>query len=800
MRRFLLLVAILLSAFTLRAQEDEEFYYPYAERQSEPALPWIESDSSLFYRAVQRPRDLYGEVTRYAFSEVAALRRGIAYEQERNTLDGLEISYRNLSLIRALNLHRGVEQPGEEGFLSLGDPYPSSHRLQVALTDSRYRMALRYGGHFSLPADWQLRLYAEGRIGRDAFSRGVYTRSVRAGLNLQKRWGEHLALSLTAAFAPSERGAASSSTREAFELVGDPYYNPAWGFCEGEERSARVKRELLPLVAAGLEWKITHATTLNAALTAEFGFLRRSSLGWFDARTPRPDNYRYLPSYFTDPDLSQRVADRWRAGDSRYTQIDWDELYTQNRMSRDGAYYVEQDAVEGITSLQGRIAFRTKVGEGLSLHYGAQAAYHLSCHYLELRDLLGADYLLDIDYYLLDDDTYASSLQNDLHNPNRRVGEGERFGYYYAFEQTCTALFLGADYRTSRWHLGAEFEVEWERIGRKGFYEKELFPGSGSYGDSPSLHFAPYRLTAEVGYAFTPRTSLGLHLRAEGRSPEADDLFLQPQYNNRPIDRPTLERGYDADLTFRHMSRLYEFTASAFLHLRSQMTQTGRYYDDLSGLFADRVVEGIAERTFGLELAGRYYLGERWRLSAALAACRATYISDPLVSLFSDRDNALISDRSESYMHSVVLGGVPQLAALLSATYYGRSWGLGCDLTYAGFRYAHADFMRRTVRVAMQAADSPEALDLFLAQERLPDLFRLDLSAWKSFRLGGETRLVLSLRVENLLGEDSTPYDGYESHRIRRLAVADGYTFRPFDNTLSYAPPRTFYLSASLRF
>ena len=800
MRCWLLLCGMLFSAFMLHAQEDEEFYYPYADYRQEPAMRWIESDTLLFYRAVQQPRNLYGEVTRYAFSEVAFLRRGISYDEERNRLDGLEISYRNLSLLRALKLEKREECAGVEGYTSFLDPVPSSHRLQASLTDSRYRFALRYGARLTLPREWQLGLYAEGRLGRDLYIQGVYTRTIRAALHLQKRWGERLALSLTAAFAPSERGQSSSSTEEAFELVGTPYYNPAWGFYRGEERSARVRRELLPLLAAGLTWELGSATRLMFSATAEFGFLRRSSLGWFDARTPRPDNYRYLPSYFTDPALSQRVADRWRAHDSRYTQIDWDELRIQNEMSREGARYVEQDAVEGITNLQGRVALQTRVGEGVTLRYGVEAGYSLSCRYLEVRDLLGADYLLDIDYYLLDDDTYASSLQNNLHCPDRRVAEGERFGYYYAFEQRQLAAFLGADYHASRWHLGLEAEVGYGDLRRIGFYEKELFPGSGSYGASRRLAFAPYRLKAVVGCAFTPHTALRWHLLTEGHTPEADHLFLQPQYNNRPVDRPALERRLDTDLTFRHTGRRFETSASAFLHLRSNVTQTGRYYDDLAGLFTDRVVEGVAEHTFGLELAARFYPCERWRFSAALVAQRAVYGSNPLVTLYSDRDNTLLSERSESYMGSVSLGGVPRLAALVSASYYGRSWGLGCDASYAGWRYAHADYMRRTVRVAMQAADSEEAFDLFMAQERLSDLFRLDLSVWKRFRLGASSRLILSARIENLLGDDSTPYDAYESHRIRRLSVADGYTFRPFDNTRTYAAPRTFYLSASVVF
>lgn len=800
MHWFLFLIGILFWPLLSYAQGESEDYYPYADHFERGEIPILQSDTSLFYRAALRREDLYGELTRYAYTEVAYRRRGIGFGEERNRLDNLSISYRHLTLLRQLGLPIASGIVEGDSFSSFSEPRPSSYRLQTSLTDSRYRFGLRYAMHLNLPREWQLGLFLEGRTGRDLYTEGCYTRMLRGALRLEKRWSERLRLSLTATLAPSERGLAAPSTAETFELVGDHYYNPAWGFYRSKVRSARVRREFLPLVATSLEWCFTPSTSLQLALGAELGFLRRSSLGWFDARTPHPDNYRYLPSYFTDPLLSATVADRWRAHDSRYTQIDWDELYLQNRMSSDGARYVEQDEVEGVTDLNGSLLLRTTPARGLTLRYGVGLAYHLSSHYLELRDLLGADYLLDIDYYLMDDDTYASSLQNDLHNPGRRVTEGERFGYYYLFEEQQLFAIFEADYQTHRWHFSFCGEVGWHHLRREGLFEKELFPKEGSYGKSRPLHFAPFRLSAEAAYGLNARTHLRMRLMAEHLMPSADDLFLQPQYNNRVIDRPQMEQHYATDLTLQGASARFEWSVAAFLRMRREAIACGRYYDDLSGLFTDRVTEGIDETVYGLELAARYFPVQQWRLLAAFAFQRACYTDNPRVSLYGDRDNTLLSDRSESHLSSLYLGGVPHLSAYLSGTYYGRSWGVGCDFTYLGLRYAHPDFMRRTVRVALQAADSKESFDLFHAQKKLPDLFRTDLSVWKHFRLGRRTRITLSLRVENLLGDDSTPYDSYESHRIRRIPTADGYTYRPFDNRLTYAPARRYYLSAAVKF
>lgn len=791
---------MLSSILTLRAQDEPDPYYPYADYLDRREIPLLRSDSSLFHGAIGQRPDLYGDLTRYAFREVAYRRRGIAYRDERTLLDGLDLGWRHAALLR--QVAQAVPSPwvGHSRYTLLQDPQPTQHRLQLALTDSRYRLALRYRSRLLLPHDWHLGLYAEGRIGDDRFSEGCYTRSLSAALRLDKRWRTATHLSLMVALAPSERGLTSLSTQEAFDLVGDNYYNPAWGFHDGRVRSGRVRRELLPLFALQLAQPLTPSTTLRLTAAAELGTLRNSSIGWFDAPTPRPDNYRYLPSYHTDPHLAEAVADRWRAHDSRYTQINWDELCAQNSLSQGGAYYIEQDRVEQIIDLKGQLTLRTNPSRGPSLTYGLAAHYRQATHFLEVRDLLGADYLLDIDYYLLDDDSYATSLQNDLHNPDRRVVEGERFGHSYALEHHHLWGFLGVDYHHNRWSLRGYGEVGVQRLRRVGHYEKELFPAEGSYGPSHRISLMPYHLWAMVGYTLSPKMHLHLQLAGQGVMPQADDLFLQPQYNNRTIDRPTLEHRYDLELKLQGAAYALEWSVAAFLHQRSHGVEVVRYYDDLSALFVDRVAEQIGERTYGVELATRIRLASRWSLRAALLAQRPCYTSNPQLSLYSDRDNRLLAADLESHMGPLRPGGIPQLAALLAATYYGRQWGVGCDLTYAGLRSAHPDFMRRTDRVALQVADTKEHFELFNSAERLPDLFRLELSAWRYFRLGDSCRLLLSLRVENLLGDESTPYDSYESPRIRRLRVGDDYTYHPFPSNLSYAASRTLYLSAALLF
>lgn len=170
---------------------------------------------------------------------------------------------------------------------------------------------------------------------------------------------------------------------------------------------------------------------MRASAAVETGIRRQSSLAWYDASTPRPDNYHYLPSYFTG-EAFEAVDAVWRAGDERYTQIDWAELYRRNRMQPDGeALYALEDRVERPLRMQTAIRIESEVDPQLTVACALRVDYDAPRRYKQLRDLLGADRLTDIDRFLLDDATYSNRLQNDLRHPDRTVGEGDRFGYDY---------------------------------------------------------------------------------------------------------------------------------------------------------------------------------------------------------------------------------------------------------------------------------------------------------------------------------------------------------------------------------
>ena len=514
--RFLPLCACLATLFlhgvaAAQPYSDDE-YYPYAER--EERRPLLTTDTALFYRAVQGTADLYGEHTDFTLPDVAARRRGLDYDTERTALSGIDLSYRYLTLLRLLGAEE-TRTPGLQPVPGLRAGaggatlvrFPAGEPLQPYLVSARfadrnYRFGARLAGTARLGRTWRLSAAADFRTGRDLRVEGVFTNAVTGGFRLWRTLGasgDGGTLSLLCIVPVSTRGTRLSTSEEAFTLTGDRLYTPAWGFQEGRVRNSRVRRETLPLAVATWERRLAPSTTVSAALGAETGTNRYSSLGWYDARTPMPDNYRYLPSHTGD----RAAGEAWLAGDPRYTQIDWDELIRQNRMAGGHAVYALEDRVERLCNLGLYACFETDVNRRLTLRYGVELRLDDRRHYKEMRDLLGAGYITDIDQYLIDDDTYGNQLQNDLRHPDRTIREGDRFGYDYTLSARSAELFFQADYRSDRFRGDVWVSLGSSAVNRRGHYEKELFPGGLSCGRSRVLRFSPYTLRATCGWSFT---------------------------------------------------------------------------------------------------------------------------------------------------------------------------------------------------------------------------------------------------------------------------------------------------------
>src|SRR6185436_7648193 len=115
-----------------------------------------------------------------------------------------------------------------------------------------------------------------------------------------------------------------------------------------------------------------------------FGKRSITALDWYNAADPRPDYYRYLPSYTstwastTDPAQGQLLYDRMK-NDINLRQINWQNLYNVNRAAWDTirnvdgipgnnvvghrSHYIIEERIINTTRFNANSTINTKFGE-----------------------------------------------------------------------------------------------------------------------------------------------------------------------------------------------------------------------------------------------------------------------------------------------------------------------------------------------------------------------------------------------------------------------------------------------------
>ena len=791
----------------IHAQNELEGYYPYAIEETDQRV-LIETDTILFYRSVQPTHDLYGAISAYNLPFINTGRRGGSHFDGQTTINGTTCRSQHLGLLRQMGAtleHRygfnarqwqsGITNP-QQNLAFSDDPPRRNYRFAANYSDRNYRFRARFSSYIQLPKNWVTRIGIEGRTGRDAQIEGVFTNAVNFGLDLSKQISEKERFSCTFLLPLSMRGGRQASSMEAFELTNDPLYNPSWGYQNGKIRNARIHREVLPMLLLNYELPLTHTTSLQTKLTSEVGRTAQSRLGWYNARSPQPDNYRNMPSYTQD----QQTEWAWQHQDRRLTQINWDQLIQINHNAWDHhARYALEDWVKKLLKIEATAQFQTQLNENLLLHYGVQYQMNHSRNFKEMRDLLGAEFINDIDQYLIDDDTYNNKLENNVRHPQRKIHQGDRFGFDYALKNQQFSVLIGAEYRGRSWHLEGAFRMGRSSVNRRGYYEKELFPESQSWGNSPRIKFNPFALNLVAGYSFTPERYIEVNLEAAHQQPRSEDLFIQPLYNNRPINNPQTEKHYNAAITYRHNNDHIEYSLTAFVHLVEDQTKRINYFDDISATYSDLSVSGINRSAYGIEGAMTIRLSRRWQAAICFGVSDNTYTDNPRLTILSDIDNSLIDQAATCYIKGSHVGIIPHITGCAELNYRGRKgWGMRLSAGYAGVRYIDPSYVRRTERVLRYAGLIPENRQSLLDQERLKDAFTLNASILKTiFFRHGYLTMVLSMRN---ITDHSSPYTGYESMRLQKIHAGVQTYYRSQDSRYSYTSPRAIFATVSYNF
>lgn len=789
------------------------------DHQAEP-----ESDSYLLTIPLGAYRSVFPSISDFNFSFTRYVPRGYEHSMRRVYFDGIDMGDRlngtvfwnpmsamvGVESVRTYGITPSGGMPGGAGEIesynvSAGLREPGN-RVSLMATDRRFNAGARlYLNSGWMSNGWAYSVAGSRRFGTDRHIKGVFSDDWSASVSVAKKLNASNWISVSAFMSPTQRGVRGAATGEAFELYGSNFYNPYWGYQNGDVRSSRVREERMPMVMA--TWK--HAPSQKFDLTTTFSYMAGrssySSLDWYSAENPVPDYYRYMPSFISNSAVGDYVAGKWRERDPSVTQINWAELYYANRNGTGTvpASYVLSSSVTDYSNFQAVSALKYDIDATLRLNGGVRVRIEKQMNYKRLDDLFGAVYIEDIDQYLIDDQYYGDKLLNNMRDPGRKVYEKDKFGYNYDMNYNSyggwAMLDVGSRYGSGRLSGFAGLEVNQVSIQREGHYEKEIYEGNASYGTLGKLNFTEYDLKAGIRYIPVPAHNLTLTVLYADKAPSASEIFLSPRYQNAVAGEPRMTNIISGEFGYRFSRSGFEVTVTGYVTRTTGQNEVKHFYDDVSTEYSNAVMHDVKKLYSGVELGIGIDLTNRLALNLAAAKMYNVYLNDPMVDIYSDKSGQAVALTQQSYIKAYRLSGTPQLVSSAELRYSGQKmWNASLALNYAADNHISLNPMRRMKRV-FNRITAPELLDAILDQERFPDAMTVNLFLSKTFRVSGGY-LSLTGSVNNIANRTNIVYSGYEQMRVLKAGTGTDQSFSPFASKYNYGYGRTYYVTVNYRF
>lgn len=690
--------------------------------------------------------------------------------------------------------------------------YAPGFNGSVAYTNSNYM--LRGMAMYSTGLNkhgWALTLSAIGRYADEGIIDGTFYHSFGLFASLEKVFNEKHSLNLTVWGAPTQRATNSATYEEAYELTGNNLYNPNWGWQDGKRRSSKIVETFDPTAVLNWIWKPKNGTTLNTGAALRSVNYSTSALNWYNAADPRPDYYRYLPSYFADnQEAFDLYTDLWRH-DKHFRQINWDNLYQanylNNQFGRGGnpdnhsASYILENRHSNQLNFIFNSLLNHRLNDHMTLQAGVSFNYTRAHYYKTIRDLLGGEYWLDVDQYSERDfPGDPDMMQNNLRNPNRRVGKDDTFGYDYYINALHGNFWLQNIITLPQWDINYGLKIGYTQFFRDGKMQNGRAP-ENSYGKGATHRFDTGALKAGATYKIDGRNFISAHAGYETVAPLFEYSYISPRIKDTAIDGLQNERILSGDLSYSWNYRRFRGAITGFWTEMFDQTERSSFYDDQYSTFMNYVLKGVHTRYKGVEIGAAYKITPSITLSAAATFARYQYKNRPEGTR--SYENGMMEDINQKvYLKNFYIGGTPQTAANIGIDWAApKSWFFNVNASWMGDAYVNLSPIRHEALPNLwEKYPTLEELEAKMGelaeQDKLKDAFVLNASIGKLVYINRKVSMNFNLNVENILNNKNIQTYAYQQGRFDYT----NYDSTKYPNKYFYAQGIKVYLNVGIRF
>lgn len=688
----------------------------------------------------------------------------------------------------------------------------------VANRNYRHRLMATYSTGL-MKKGWALSLSASRRWAAEGYVPGTFYDGYSYFASVEKFFKSTHSISLTIFGAPTRSGRSTAAVQELYNLAGTNYYNPYWGYLDGRKRNSNVGYTHLPTFILTNEWKINNNSSMMTSAGFVFGRTSVTALDWNNAPDPRPDYYRYLPSYYRDDSVMMAVVEKELRDNEAARQINWGNLYEANAMS-----YETIDSVDGIPgkSVTGKRAryivenriqdtkrfniahtYNNTISNHVAITAGINYQLQITRNYKVVEDLLGADFYLDVNQFALRDfpDSFAAG-QNDLNRPNRVLKQGDQFGYDYISHVHRGAAWGQGVFKFDKVDFFVAAELSMTAFWRNGKTKVGLFPDN-SFGKSEIKKFFNYAFKAGVTYKIDGRNYLFANGGYINRAPFFDNSYVSPRTRNELANNLKSETIYSAELGYNLRTPRVKLKASLFYTQFNDQTRTSSFFHDDLRTLVNYTLTNIDTRHWGGELGAEIKVYKGFSATIVGSMGRYTFISRPEATITQDNNQTVVNNETV-YAKGFNWPGTPQLAYSFGINYRDpKFWFVSVNFNYYDWMWLSYNPARRTASATELVDPNSDLFSNITKQERLKGQFTMDLFAGYSWLLNNQFSnlkhrhfLVFNVGVNNVTNNKNLVTGGYEQLRF------DFTDKNPdkFPSKYFYGYGTTFFISMIYRF
>lgn len=710
---------------------------------------------------------------------------------------------------------------GSSNFTTYASEYAPGFRGNLSYTNSNYmlRAMLQYSTGLNRHG-WAFSASIIGRYAPEGVIEGTFYNSLGLQFSLQKVFNDRHSLNLTAWAAPTQRATNAAATQEAYDLAGSNLYNPSWGYLDGKKKSARIVESVDPAVLLNWIWKPKMGTKLNTGIGFRSNRYSSSALNWYQTADPRPDYYRYLPSYYlpdAEPgtqlfDAQQEVYDfvtDWWSGDKAHRQIDWNRLYQTNLLNRQQydrdpelvgqSSYILENRHSNLTSWMLSSYLDHRINDHMTLQGGLNVNYTDGHYYKTVRDLLGGEFWRDVDNFSERD--FAGNpdiLQNDMRNPNRRVYKGDKFGYDYNIRSISARAWLQNQITTAHWNVNYGLEVSFTDFVRHGNMQNGRAP-ENSLGTGRHHSFDNAAIKAGATYKLDGRNYFTGHISYGSRAPMPDYSYVSPRTKDVAVEGLKSERFLSADLSYTWNYARFRGSVTGFYTKMWDGIKRSGFYDYQLNTFMNYSMSGMQTEYKGIEIGMEYKILSNLSISGAGTFSRYQYKNNPL-GVRSYENGSQEDVTSRVYLKNYHIGGTPQQVWSLALNYNIKQWFFEVNGQWFGDNWidlspARHEEMPGLWKFCTSEQEYIQRRDQITHQDKLNSEWVMNLSIGKVIYTNFGS-LNFNVSVNNLLNNRNIQTGGYQEGKFDYT----DYNVNKFPNKIYYAQGIRVFVNVGIRF